>query len=413
MSKEKFEEMKAALDKDGDGSVDKEEFMSAYGKMFPKMSQEEKDAVWAKMDKDGSGTLETKELAEYYGFDWESGTATEMSDEQILNALMMASAAAELEEEEGRKKKEAEAKKEEEKPKAAAPQRDSTITMIHLDKKEVDEKYKDSKDMLVCLQIGDLQISADRMAKGEDSFMQHLETKKTIYRVEDEKGEMPLHKLARIKVTDHNREAYSKSCVLLVEKMKEEAKALGKNSIASDVNHQDKAGKTPLFMAVEHKNIKMIDFLYSLKAEGPDTIIVNSVGWTVMHAAVHADDVETLKALTNHITPARTKLLLQTQDKTGREPLHIAAYKASEEVVAKLIALGASDKAKDSSGNTASKLADRAGRRKSREMIEDGCGGPVLEEPLSARRKSRASKETVETAAAAAAAAPAAAPAAK
>ena len=63
--------------------------MSAYTKMFPEMSQEEKEATWTKMDADGSGTLEVAELATYFGFNWDGEAATEMSDEQILEALQV------------------------------------------------------------------------------------------------------------------------------------------------------------------------------------------------------------------------------------------------------------------------------------------------------------------------------------
>ena len=51
-------------------------------------------------------------------------------------------------------------------------------------------------------------------------------------------------------------------------------------------------------------------------------------------------------------------------------PLHIAAYKCSEEMVSYMMDLGATDATKDAGGNTASKLADRSGRRKSREIID-------------------------------------------
>ena len=80
--------------------------------------------------------------------------------------------------------------------------------------------------------------------------------------------------------------------------------------------------------------------------------------------------LDTLKSLVVYFTPARTKLLLQTPDKTGREPLHIAAYKCTEEMVQYLMALGSANTRADTAGNTASKLAERAGRRKSREIIE-------------------------------------------
>ena len=122
---------------------------------------------------------------------------------------------------------------------------------------------------------------------------------------------------------------------------------------------------------IECKNTKMMGLLYGLGAEGPDSLLVNSVGWTVMHSAVNTDDLETIKKLVEHFTPARTKLLLATPDKSGREPLHIAAYKCTEDVVQYLISIGAKNARSDAAGNTAAKLAERAGRRRSRDIIED------------------------------------------
>ena len=83
------------------------------------------------------------------------------------------------------------------------------------------------------------------------------------------------------------------------------------------------------------------------------------------------NDLEVLKAVTtgNRISAQRLKLLLNTTDKMGRRPLHIAAYKCDEELVQHLGQLGAKD-TKDNAGNTAGKLAEKTNRRRSRELIE-------------------------------------------
>ena len=86
-----------------------------------------------------------------------------------------------------------------------------------------------------------------------------------------------------------------------------------------------------------------------------------------MHAAVHTDDLDTLKALVKRLTPGRLTALLKSADKTGREPLHIAAYKCSEEMVKYLVEKGATANKEDSAGNTASKV--RAGPPKHRHTI--------------------------------------------
>ena len=159
----------------------------------------------------------------------------------------------------------------------------------------------------------------------------------------------------------------------MIHVMRTEAKAAGKH-VVTDVNHQDKQGKTPLFLAVEHKNLPMISLLYGLGGEGPDSLLANQHGWTVLHTAVNTNDLTVLKEIApKNVTGARLKALLATKDKTGREPLHIAAYKCEEEVVKYLVdELGACNGSEDMSGNDASKLADRGGRRHSREIIDKG-----------------------------------------
>ena len=88
-SADRFKEMMALLDKDGDGSVDKEEYEAVYRKMFPNITDEEFAKVWNKIDDDGNGTLSMQELAAYYGFNLEAETSAEMTDEQILEALQV------------------------------------------------------------------------------------------------------------------------------------------------------------------------------------------------------------------------------------------------------------------------------------------------------------------------------------
>ena len=88
-SKERFEEMMKLLDKDGDGSVDKEEYEAVYRKMYPNTTEEEFEGIWKKIDDDGNGSLSMQELAAYYGFNLDAETSAEMTDEQILEALQV------------------------------------------------------------------------------------------------------------------------------------------------------------------------------------------------------------------------------------------------------------------------------------------------------------------------------------
>ena len=114
--------------------------------------------------------------------------------------------------------------------------------------------------------------------------MRHSLLKKQTVNVRyaDEKGEMPLHKFARLKLKDEKsvqeqqrQKQIFKDLVALIRLQCEKAEHCGKpylTSLGSDVNHQDKQGKTPLYLAIEHKNTAYIDMLYSLRNDGPDTV---------------------------------------------------------------------------------------------------------------------------------------------
>jgi len=113
-----------------------------------------------------------------------------------------------------------------------------------------------------------------------------------------------------------------------------------------------------------------------------------------MHVGVFADDVDVLKSVLAHITPQRQILLLNTKNNEGRVPLHVAAWKASEEMVAFLVnELRATPVVQDNAGITPGALAMKSGRKKSRDII-DGPEGP------DAKPGRRASKDEASTAAA-------------
>jgi hypothetical protein len=99
--------------------------------MFPETTDEAFEAVWSKVDADGDGNLTVQELAKFYGFQWDDSTSAEMTDEQILEALMMQSALSDLEAQKAKPEEE----KTKEPPKEAA--KDATIKMINTDGKKV------------------------------------------------------------------------------------------------------------------------------------------------------------------------------------------------------------------------------------------------------------------------------------
>lgn len=412
ISKEAFTKMIHDMDKDGDGSVDMNEFKAVYFKAVGEMSDEDYLKVWQRIDADGDGNLTVKELASFYGFSWDDsgdGTAMEMTDEQILEALQMHAAMAEAKAEQD--KANGETKKPE--PEAPAPPKrggigDSTLTQINTDiSKNPEDKRKTFAPMIqLCeaLVLKELTQSKDGqhveflLTEFRDANGNHINV-----RFVDEKGEMPLHKLARIVYTDDVKVGdYKRIFMTLVMLSKEQAKAAGR-TLAADVNHQDKSGKTPLSLAIEHKNLNMIDLLFGLDKEGPDTLLTTAQGYTVLHMAVQINDLEVVKSVCAKLQGARKRILLHTRCKVGRTPLHVAAFRDDSDdqpIVKFLLENGAKNDAKDAAGNTASALAGKSGRRASKEVIEEATGG-VDDTPRAGRRASRdatsnrASKESM------------------
>jgi len=175
---------------------------------------------------------------------------------------------------------------------------------------------------------------------------------------------------------DPEKTQYERCVKTLLACLKAQTEAAEK-PLKDDINLADKHGKGTLYHAVDSKNVFMIKELYSsedgVKYE-PDATKLTAQGWTVLHAAVHTDDLTVVEKLMMYVGDGRGKLLLQTEDKTGRRPLHIAAYKGSDAIVEFIskkcndlkVDMNKSDKA----GNSAAKLAGKANRRRSREMIE-------------------------------------------
>lgn len=362
ITSEAFQEMIKQLDKDGDGEVSKEEYEVVFRAMFPQVSHEQYAEVWKQMDKDGDGNLTVHELADYYGFDLASGTAHEMTDEQILETLSMQAAL------DVKVDDHADDEKEKAKP---AETHDPSIMTVNLNSqgqgKTLDMAKKNAVLFLEACALGDLKSSKP----DNPTVLKFLTEGNINVRIQDNVAEMPLHKLARMNVTQNNRETFETCVSLLIEKTRSECEAAGR-LLRQDINHQDKNGKSPLYMAVEHKNISMIKMLFRLeKKEAPDPLLVSRpMNWTVLHAAVQADDLELLETLVQFISPARVKVMLQSLSKAGRDPLHVASYHCKPEVVQFLLEAGADKTRRDRFGNTAGKLAMKAGRRKSKELID-------------------------------------------
>lgn len=119
-------------------------------------------------------------------------------------------------------------------------------------------------------------------------------------------------------------------------------------------------------------------------------LLVNAAGWTILHFAAQASDLENFKKLFTHLTGARKQILLRTKDKTLRTPLHIASFKDASDnsqVVDFLLTAGALNDSVDTAGNLPSTLAGKSGRRASKELIEERTN------TVESFRSPRASKE--------------------
>lgn len=377
-SEEQFKTMIRELDKDGDGQVSKAEFYHVYSKMKPDIGAIDGDGfqqLWGELDEDGNDDLSVEELAKFYGYNLEAGVATEMTDENILEALALQSQIDKLQADAGKKAEETTA------PTAVV---DKTIELV-TERDASDEAPKEKQEQrsfLIDIEIGDFTSKQNE----EEYAWKYIDDETRgeagpIYvRIQDEKGETPLHKMARIKNRPKDLPQLFNKVILL---MRDQCKAKKRVGIQPDINKQSKAGKTPLFLAVEFQNEAMIDLLFGLGRDGPDVLLVNSEGQTAFHMGVIQDDLTMLKKLVSHISAARLKLLLKTADKTGREPLHIAASRTQfPQMVEYLMDLGASDDTKDIGGKLASELADqlsqtavdpekKAHRRASREIIDE------------------------------------------
>ena len=109
--------------------------------MDPDITDADYDKLWEKIDTDKSGDLSVKELATYFGYSIDGKGSVEMTDEQILQALMMG---AELEEQAPVKKE----SKEVEKNTGKAPPKDDTLKKVDDEKEAVTPPKKEEKQEL-------------------------------------------------------------------------------------------------------------------------------------------------------------------------------------------------------------------------------------------------------------------------
>jgi hypothetical protein len=280
-----------------------------------------------------------------------------MTDEQILEALQMHQAMQDLQLEQ---EKLQQAKKAEAEAVEAAKGRGGSKGLSQLDRgaransagvctvkmpAKVTQTTEDPNVLFLQMcELGD-----------ERSILEAMKNPAQLVRLEDDKGEMPLHKLSR-------QGAMGSIRALIDRSAKEEA-------VKTDLNWQDKQGKTPIFYAAEYGHAKLVQLYLD---RGADPMVENNNGWTVLHAAVNGDKLECVSGVLEHARVKECKaVLLGFPDKSKRVALHIAAFKSlGGEMVALLLKHGADPRATDAAGNTGAVLAGKTGRRTSKELLE-------------------------------------------
>ena len=219
LTKDEVCDMMLLLDSDGDGEISKAEFGTFFRRAHP-MSDAEYEKLWESIDRNGDGSLQFEELCLHYKLDFSQTqedlkSAKDMDDDMILQALQLQTVL--LEERQKREQAEAEAKKKANFQRSATGVRPG-ITVL---------KISNSEFLTAC-ELGDL----------EDVSSQLFDDALNV-RIEDEKAESPLHKLAKWGAHATFR--------TIMERVKT---GHGEEAMLADLNATDKNGWTPLMHAV-------------------------------------------------------------------------------------------------------------------------------------------------------------------
>lgn len=343
---ELLQKMLKAMDKDGDGRTNKDEFRAAYVGLAENegktVSELEYEALWIQVDKDMSGDVSISELADHFGFDVDAdGNVVqkqgEMSDDAILEALKMAYHLQVVD----------------------SPPADVSQGSPGPDK--VVERYKSinlKTEPMDSLERQLLEESYCANVTSVDSIIDKMVAQKMTILIEDsEHGQTPLHRISR----------FGDSAEVLARKLLEVG-----GQQRRDVNYQDlKDRKTPLHVAAEHGQGSYVKLLLD---RGADPTICEIEGRSALHSAVHSNKLETVVAILEHSkVKSKKEELIKIVDNQGRTALHIAAFRDSgeePEIVKTLLEHGADPKLTDNTNHTASRLATKTGRRKSRELLD-------------------------------------------
>lgn len=157
------------------------------------------------------------------------------------------------------------------------------------------------------------------------------------------------------------------------------------------IDHADCDGVRPITLAVRANALGLCLMLLDRGA----SLTYQNVndGSILLHDAAHSGHVGMMAFL---LQTGEYADMLETTDMSGRTPLHIAAFRAPEEVCRMLVAAGAQPNVVDERKNKPSALAGYVGRRKSKDFLLS-CEG-ALNVGLAAvkiKRHARHSRERV------------------
>jgi ankyrin repeat protein len=123
----------------------------------------------------------------------------------------------------------------------------------------------------------------------------------------------------------------------------------------NELNSQDLLGRTPIFLACDQGNKKIVQLLIQSKA---NINIADNNRWTPLHSACHKGHKEIVQKL------IESEARVNKVSNNGSTPLHLAAQKGHEKIVELLIKSKVNFDIQDNSGRTPLYLASKNGHEK-------------------------------------------------